>query len=70
MKVRKILEKRRKNGMSESMELKKLRALRIWLQREKQKLEEAKERGQHTQWIYGFESAIVRVQNKMTELEL
>lgn len=49
---------------------KKLRALRLYLQREKLKLEEAKERGQHSQWIYGFENAIVRVQNKLSELEL
>lgn len=49
---------------------KRLRALRVYLESEKKKLEEAKERGQNTQWIYGFDCAITRVQNKMTLLEL
>jgi len=56
--------------MGELMELKKLRALRVWLEAEKIHIMEALARGQDTQWLNGFDCAITRVQNKMTELEL
>jgi len=49
---------------------KRLRALRVWLQAERIKIDEARARGQDTLWLMGLESGICRVQNKMTELEL